>query len=286
VEYRFAEQGREELIHSDCFTLGFSHEVPITWDLITANDGVNVIDRMKLRMHARFFHMFDVDRNEIDFRSRLWQYKDGPVRVVRRVRSSIKLVANLQSPSVSSETLYYRNAVLLPFRVKIPFMPKTVASDLYFEGGVDYRDLYGWKVRLNTDERWLTVDGRMDADENSIKTDGARWFIMKGPQKAMIYYLTMCNEKELNLRRRFHYLDDDKQINPPEFHPAQVPYIGYLVDHLEDLRGGEFRFFVIAFFLDQDYSEEELMRAMNVFDNPVRVEVQSVSAPNPEPPSG
>ena len=35
VEYRFPDEGFEDRIHTDQFTLGFSHEVPITWDTIT-----------------------------------------------------------------------------------------------------------------------------------------------------------------------------------------------------------------------------------------------------------
>ena len=275
VEYRFRQDTTADLIHSDLFTLHFSHEVPITWDAITFDDGVNIIDRMKIRLHCRLFHLFTIDKNETHLNSQLWQFKDGPVRVIRRVRSSVKLVAKLKSPSVNSETLYYRNAVLLPFRVKIPFTPKGIVSDLYFEGGPDFRDLYGWKLRLNTDDRWLQVDGHTDEVEATIRADGAKWFILKGPGKAMLYDLTLVNEKEVGLRRRFHYLDDAVQANPPEFHPGQVPYIGYFVDGIGDVKGGSvFRFHVLAFFLDRDYSEAELVDTMKIYENPIRAEVK------------
>jgi len=274
VEYRFPEQGTSDQIRSDLFTLGFSQEVPITWDTITFNDGVNIIDRMKIRLHCRLFHLFTIDKNETHLNSQLWQFKDGPVRVIRRVRSSVKLVAKLKSPSVNSETLYYRNAVLLPFRVKIPFQPKGIVSDMYFDGGPDFRDLYGWKMRLNTDERWLQIDGKMDPVETAVRTEGAKWFILKGPGKAMLYDLTLVNEKEYSLRRRFLYLDDAARIIPPEFHPGQVPYLGYHIDGLEEVKGGSlFRFHVLAFFLDRDHSDEELVDFMRIYDHPIRVEV-------------
>ena len=275
VDYHFPKTGNKDNIHSDIFTLGFSHEVPITWDTITFNDDVNIIDRMKIRIYARLFHLFNIRKNENHLNSTLWQYTDGPVRVIRMVRSSIDLVSRLKSPSVNSETLYYRNAVLIPFRVKMPFSPKGIASNLYFEGGADFRDLYGWKVKLNTEETWLSVDGKMDGMEQNLTADGARWFIMKGPDKAMILYLHMCNEEEYDLHRSFLYLDDDQTRNPPEFHPAQTPYVGYRVEGLEDLKGGSvFHFYVIAFLINQDYSERELLRAMNIFDNPIEVDAQ------------
>ena len=233
VEYRLPEN-KNDRIYTDVFTLGFSHEVPITQNYIAFNDGDNILDRMKIRMYFRFFYVIKFDRNENDMKSHVWQYKDGPIRAVRMVRSSVRLVGSLQSPQILSETLYYRNAVLMPLRIKMLNLGKGIINEAFVDSGGDFRDRYGWKVRLSSDERWLTVDGKMDEVENSIKTEDARWFILKGPGKAQIIYIYYLGDYGLDTE--FYYLDDDVNEHPPEFHPGQVPYIGFHIYGLENMK--------------------------------------------------
>ncbi len=275
VEYRLPENKRDR-IYSENFTLGFSHEVPITQDYASFNDGDNIYDRLKIRIFYRFFYVLKFDRNENDMDSLVWQYKDGPVRAVRMVRSSIRLVRNLQSPKVSSETLYYKNAVLMPMRIK-GSLPSGIVNEAYFDSGSDFRDRYGWKVRLNTDERWLSVDGKMDELEKTVNTDGARWFILKGPGRAMILFLHF--DEDPGLDKKMHYLDDDVNEHPPEFHPGQVPFIGFHIFGMEKVTT-DISFHVICFYLNKEYSEEELIRAMNIFDNPIQKDVLGLTNPH------
>ncbi len=272
VEYHFPEGKKEDRIRTSIYTLGFSHKVPITWDYISYGDTKNVMDRMKIRISANLFRIFNLSWNEEDMMSKLWQYKDGPIRVIRMVRSSIQLIGRLKSPGVYSETLYYHNSVLLPFRLNIPFNPKGISKGVKFEGAVDFRDIKGWKVKLSSDENWLKVDGKMDEIEKNIKTEGADWFIAKAPDKAMIVYLYIQGDK--TFKRRFRYIDDPEPKYQPEFHPGQFPHIGFNVYGLENLGKGIFRFYVICFYMNENYSEEELMRATNIFDSPVKIEIK------------
>ena len=261
---------RKDRLYTDNYTLGFSHIVPITQDYLDYRDGINILDRMKMRTYFRFFCFVKFDRNENDMQSMVWQYKDGPVRAVRMVRSSVRLIRNLQSPKINSETRYYRNATLLPIRIKIPRMAAGVVNEAFIDAGGDYRDLYGWKVRFNTDERWLNVDGKMDDVEKNINKDGARWYIIKNENKAMIIFIKFL--EEYGMHTQFHYLDDDVNTFPPEFHPGQVPFIGFRIHDLHKIGTREnFGMNVICFYLNQNYSEEQLLQAMNIFDNPIQV---------------
>ncbi len=269
VEYRLPENKKDK-IYTDMFTLGFSHEIPITQDYLDFKDGKNLLDRMKVRLFFRFFRFIKFQRNENDMESLVWQYKDGPIRVIRMVRSSIRLIGNLQSPQVNSETLYYRNVVLVPFRLKILYMPKGIVNEAYLDSGGDYRNLYGWKVRLNTDEKWLAVDGKMDEVEKNVKVDGGRWHILKGPGKAQIVFIHFA--EDYPLETKYHYIDDDATEYPPEFHPAQVPYIGWHVSGLGKLQGySTLHIKILCFYVNEEYSEEELLRAMNIVNSPIQI---------------
>jgi len=278
VEYRLPEDRRDRMF-TDNYTLGFSHEVPITQDYLDYKDGVNILDRMKMRTSFRFFYIIKFERNENDMKSKVWQYKDGPVRAVRMVRSSFRLVGKLQSPKVNSETLYYSNATLLPIRIKLPKMPEGIVNEAFVDSGGDWRNYYGWKARLNTDERWLNIDGKMDEVEKNINTEGARWFIFKGPGKAMIIFLNFL--EDYGMGTEFHYLDDEVTEYPPEFHPGQVPFIGYRIRDLQKAGGKEkWEMNVICFYINQEHTEEELLRALNIFDNPIQISSQGFSSTN------
>ncbi len=276
VEYRLPEDTKDRM-YSDNYLIGFSHEVPITHDYLGFHDGVNLIDRMRMRMHMRFFYFIKFERTENDFESNVWQYKDGPVRAVRMVRSSVRLIRNFQSPSMSNETLYYSNACVMPIRIGMPTINVGIINEAFVDSGGDWRDLYGWKVRLSSDERWLTVDGKMDEVEKNIETRPARWIILKGDKKAIIIFAYFV--RDYGLDTEFHYIDDDVTPNPPEFHPAQVPYVGFHIYGLEQVRG-KFHLNNIIFYLNGEYSEQELMSAMNVFDNPVKISSQGFSSTN------
>ncbi len=267
VEYRLPEDKNDRMLSTN-YTIGFSHEVPITHDYLDFRDGINLLDRMRMRLYLRFFYFVKFDRNENDFDSTVWQYKDGPIRAVRMVRSSVRLIRNIQSPSMSNETLYYRNACVMPVRLGMPSIAPGIVNEAFVNSGGDWRDLYGWKVRLSSDERWLTVDGKMDDVEKSIKTRPARWIILKGEKKALLIFAYFV--RDYGLDTEFHYIDDDITPNPPEFHPAQVPYVGFHIYGLQQVRG-KFHLNNIIFYLKGEYSEEELLRALNVFDHPVEI---------------
>ncbi len=278
VEYRLPEDKKDKIITGN-YRLGFSHEVSITPDHLDFGDGVNCLDRMKSRMYFRFFGIFTFDRNENDIKSMMWQYKDGSVRAVRMVRSSIRLIGNIQSPQLNSETLYYGNATVLPMQVKLPKMPKGIVNEAFVDSGGDWRKFYGWKARLNTDENWLSIDGKMDEVEKNIKTEGARWFILKGPGRAMIMFLNFL--EDYGNGTEFHYLDDAVTEHPPEFHPGQVPLIGYRIRDLQKASGWEkWEIRVITFYINEEYTEKELLGALNIFDNPIQIKTRGFNSTN------
>ncbi len=280
VAYRLPPN-KKDRIHTDVFTLGFSHIVPISHDYSAFNDGDNVFDRLKIRLFFRVFRFVKFDRNENDMASMLWQYKDGPIRVVRMVRSSIRLIGQLQSPQVNSETLYYRNLLFVPFRLRVFKVPKGIVNEAFVDSGSDFRGRYGWKVRLNTDERWMKIDGKMDDVEKNIKTDGGRWYICKGPDRAWIAFLNFA--EDYGLDTKFSYLDDDVNEHPPEFHPGQVPYIGWRVLGFEKVEGfSVWHIKSMCFYLKGDYSESELLRIANIVDKPVLINVQGFTCSNLE----
>ncbi len=265
---------------SDNFEVGFSLEVPISWDYLSFRGDENMVDRFKLRFDIRFFGIkFHYD--ETDWKSELSLYKDGPVRVIRRVRSSIYLTKRLRTPSAASESIYYDNVIVVPFRVKVPISPALFGKFMTIttRAALDMQNMHGWKAKTNVDPRWLQIDGRMDQLENNTVSKDAAWYLLAGPQRCMLQRYIIDkgpdgSAQELPIRTDFLYIDDDNTADPPEFVPGQSPKIGYLVTDLGKLRKGTFYLYEYYQMINHEYGDGMEANYLRIVDQPIQAVVQ------------
>ena len=278
VRYRFAENR----VVTSGYELGFSREVPISWDHLSFLGLPNMIDRLKLRFEVKVFGI-PYRRNETHFRSDLSSYKDGPVRVIRRVRSSVQINRLLRTPSAASESIYYDNAIVVPFRAQVPVSLRSlrgIISDMSTRGGACMQNLRGWRVRVETDPRWLLVDGKMDETEKTVRGEGASWFLLAGPPGAFLCRVILDrywdgSPQELPVTTDFYYVDDDLTPDPPEFVPGQSPNLGFHFHGMDELEKGVFYFYIVGYMI-KDYEPGVEQDYLDIMDQPVRRIVVSV----------
>jgi len=277
------------MVLSRNYKLRFSFKVPISWEHLSFQGFPNMIDRLKIRMTMSIFGL-PYYRDETHFRSELSSYKDGPVRVIRRVRSSIKLNPILKTPSVASESIYYENAIVIPFRIKIPVRLKSligIVEDIRVRGGADMQNVHGWTLRTDVEDRWLNIDGKMDDLEKNLRGEGASWFILSGPPGAFLCRIILNKKPDgslqsLPIKSTFFYMDDDSSLDPPEFVPGQSPNIGFWMTGFEELPRGDFYFYMIGYMLP-DYKKGMETDCLNIMDQPIQVivgEQRRTSAPS------
>lgn len=275
----------QNLLVSVNYELGFAREVPISWSHLSFRGAPNMIDRLKIRFETKIFGI-RYRRNETHFKSHVSSYKDGKVRVIRRVRSSVKINRLLRTPSASSESIYYDNAIVIPFRAKVPVSLKSlkgIIKDMKTRGSADMQNLHGWTLRVNTDARWLRVDGKMDETEKSVKVDGATWFVLSGPPGAYLCRVIVDRKwdgtpQELPITTSFYYVDDDQDPDPPEQVPGQSPNVGFYMQGMEKLSKGTFYFYIIGYMI-KDYREGAEQAYLDIMDRPVEVAVTSRHIP-------
>ncbi len=259
------------------FELGFSSIVPVSWDHLSFRDKPNMLDRMKIRLQVKVMGI-DFHRDETDFKSTLSSYKDGQVRVIRRVRQAVKINKVLKSPSAASETIYFKNSVLMPYRVKVPVNLAMVRKfiglqDIRVRGGADMQNLHGWRVRTDADPQWFTVDGTMDKIENSTMIEDARWFVLAGPPGAFLTRIILDrapdgSPQKVPLETEFFYVDDDLTPDPPEFVPGQSPNMGFWIKNMEEMNKGLFYFYMIGYMI-KDYQDGDEKDYLKIMDQPV-----------------
>ncbi len=261
---------------SDNFEVGFSLEVPISWDYLSFRGGENMVDRFKLRVDINFFGIkFHFD--ETDWKSELSLYKDGPVRVIRRVRSSIYLTKRLRTPSAASESIYYDNAIVVPFRVKVPISPAVFGKFMSISTAIslDMQNMHGWRVKTDVDPRWMKIDGKMDRLEKNIVSADALWYVLVGPQKCMLQRYILDKGPDgspqvLPLETELIYVDDDATPDPPEFVPGQSPRIGYMGTGLGRLRKGTFYLYDFYHMINYEYVDGMETSYLRIVDQPLQ----------------
>ncbi|MCX5859728.1 MAG: hypothetical protein NT056_07510 [Proteobacteria bacterium] len=275
VEYKLPENQ----VVAKNYVLGFDPRMSIAPSLVSMFGSANIIDRMKVRLSTKIMGIpFGFDESNLV--SELSLYKDGPIRVVRRVRSSIQFTRIFRTPSAAVENVYYDNTMVIPIRVKMPISLKSFSSIVSYarvRGAVDLQNIKGWKIRLDTDPRWMSVDGKMDEVEKNIKGEGMSWFLISGPEGAFMFRLVLNRKPDGSFQKspiqaHQYYVDDDTSLDPPEFVPGQSPQVGWLMENLADLEKGTLYLFPIMFMI-RDYKEGMEKNYLKILDQPVEVTV-------------
>ncbi|MCX5867550.1 MAG: hypothetical protein NT009_08790 [Proteobacteria bacterium] len=275
VEYKLPENQ----VVARNYVLGFDPRMSIAPSLISVQGSPNLIDRMKIRLSTKLMGIpFGFDENSLV--SELSLYKDGPIRVVRRVRSSIQFTRLFRTPSAAVENIYYDNTMVIPIRIRIPISLKSFRSLISYirvRGSADLRNTHGWKIKVDTDPRWMSVDGKMDEVEKSVQGEGSTWFIASGPEGAFIIRMILNRNPDGSFQKspiktRLYYVDDDNAPDPPESVPGQSPQVGWWMEGLPDLEKGTLYFFAIVYLI-KDYSEGVEKNYLKILDQPIEVSV-------------
>ena len=108
--------------------------------------GPNLLDRLKVRAHARFLGFIPLGRDEDDIEYEFGAWRAGPMRVVRREYQWVRLASWLRTPIFETETLMTRDAMTLPVRLQLNFPPTYFFGGIEVQAVLDFRDLRGWQV--------------------------------------------------------------------------------------------------------------------------------------------
>ncbi len=261
------------------FDNGFSEEVPLSYNYMSFQGGPNLLDVYKMRFHIKIFGIkMMVDETRFD--AKLHAYKDGPVRVIRMVRSQVYMNRWMKSPSGYSTTIYLANSTVLPYTMKIPVNMYRMKRFLKVKmrAGTDFQGLSGWKAKSEADPRWLDVDGKMDETEMNVNTENATWIILSGPEYGMLMRMIWDRKQdgtyqEPQFTSDCYYIDDEQAPDPPEFFPGQVPNMGFWMHGLEELKKGTYFFYVLIHTIEKPWEEKIEKEYLNIMDHPLKIAV-------------
>lgn len=269
---------QEDRIYADCYTLGYAPEKDLVYTTSLAirpecgGNGRDLLDRVLIRFSATvLLRGITFSRNEDDFVSRVLAYKDGPVRMMRRVANSMRLVAGLRTPKLIAYSMYYRDAVEAPNRIDVPVAVAAVLRDFRFEGGADYlSEAMGMRFYSSRNPAGVLVDGRMSPEEEALDRRDQQWTLLAGPQGNLLTRIDFGPGLREVVGKELVYRDDATRSEPPESEPGQFPKIAFSFTNLTALKRGRY-FYSLHFYCLPSYRPGSEKEFLDILDRPLEV---------------
>ncbi len=249
-------------IDTDHYRFGYEHGVPSDYTPQSRKheDGRNLLDRFKIRVRATVLKLFYFHVNEDKVDNRLLAWKLGPVRVVRLLTHSVRVVLGIRSPEVTNYDFFYRDCVENPFKVRFPWVPRLLFGDIQVRMDLDFTGLDGYAISWSG-----MTDGPIKIGDPKLagisKTDPPRveWIALRGGGRLIVQTIAPTSDLQL-LDRRLYFNDDPKTPDPPERVPGEHPGIGYVMTGWENLASGSHTLVSMLIGAPEDYDADVLLR--------------------------
>jgi hypothetical protein len=259
-----------DLVRTARYRIGLVNALP-TYFALASGTAVtpNLIDGLRLRAEATLLaNLAHWRLNEQQGHHELIAWRVGPVRVIRRSRHHVVVGLGIRLTAGVANTYFYPRHVYGPGSLKLPFSPGVLFREISAYGGVDGRDLRGWRYHApGTPEKGLLVDGHMDDVERAFSSSGD-WFVLAHHDGALLFVTRMSENLRRVISLGLVYRDDASRPNSPESVPGTVPLAGYEGRGIEKLPGGRYRFALHIFVLD-GYRQGDERRILEALDSPV-----------------
>ncbi len=225
-----------------------STAVPVSWSNFTLRDArgrpsANLLDRFKVRVRALFIlGLVEWRVNEEELQSVPVGYRDGPVRVIRRVRNRLETGLGLERSDYLLDTVYYDNAVFVPAFVVVPFEPGFFMKDIAIRTSVDFRHaLGGWTFTSSRNPTPVTIDGVMSPAERALDHGDTDWVVLSKDDTALISRVLVLDARLKSVQRGLYYVDDANAADAPEGESGQTPNVGFEFSHFEGATAGSYK---------------------------------------------
>ena len=168
--------------------VGFAHR-HMSFTREAGGTAVDIVDRFKSRVTVAFFFgllKFRVDENDISFYEHA--YKDGPVRIIKKIQGRLNLPLGIKAPGGMFNIIQYETIGNVPLILDIPFNPGYLYTYLELDITEDRsREAIGMKVYSSNNLKGCLVDGKIKGEaETDWNTERDSWRIITGKQGTVI----------------------------------------------------------------------------------------------------
>ena len=250
---------------------------------VSGGNGVNWFDSAKIWVRIKlFFSLVKIVIHSSDFTSEVPAYIDGPIRVIVKKRTAIKIGMGLRTPNVDADLVYYPYFFTSALVIALPFDPSILTSSLCLSAGTDLdHNAMGMLFWNSENLEPVLVDGRMSPQEKALDLGADQWRVISGHQgKYLAKAVYAGNFKLSNIKiDEGQYIDDYTHREPPENEPGIFGSYNWTWDITNGKRG-KYVVWIEAHYGPPIEKPQDLADCLNVTDHPLRIRIGSVESPN------
>lgn len=255
------------------FVVGFRGPTPQYYALRSAAGlaAGNLLDRLKVRAYARFLGLIPIRRDEDDLQTELVSWREGPIRVIRRLRQWVRLGWGLRTPVFRTDTFVYRDYSQIPVVLRLNFPPTYFFRGIVIRGVLDFRDLTGWRLMADGLPGPVLIGDVDDDRRRRLNELSGDWFALLGEDVTLIQTLEVSPSLE-SVRRLLVYRESEGG-RPPEAVVGERPGVGYRLVDWGDVDRGHHGFTSSSYAAPPGY---DVRRFLHLNRMPVRLEARRI----------
>ncbi len=169
----------------------------------------SLIEGSQVQVTALVLMLFKLRLNANGVANRVLAWHGGPIRLIRRVSHSVKLIFGIKSPRVLSEEIFYREYAEDSFVARVLWVPRLFFGDVRVRTWLDFIGLDGFTLSWSGMERQPFEPGAGSAAAAAeIRRDPpeVKWLALKGGGKIVMQTFTPSPDLA-TLRRQLYYCD-------------------------------------------------------------------------------
>ena len=223
-----------DTVSSAVYQLGFNTQLPFLVDTFRwktdDSDGwsPNVLDTMKIRHQGRFLGFIPFKRTHRDYTSRLSAVKAGPLRVIRRTESRIRLLWHLKTPAVHIDYVMMPGGFVMDTVIDIPFNVGLFFNGIETLTTVDWNEdtaLPRLTIEAPGHPKAATINGHMSSDEREFNLLQAHQFAVRSSFGEMFVSLEI--PYGVPITPWLYLRDAQNEADPPENRAGQFGNVGF-----------------------------------------------------------
>ena len=187
-----------------------------------------MLDTMKIRHQGRFLGFIPFKRTHRDYTSRLTAVKAGPLRVIRRTESRIRLLWHLKTPAVHIDYVMMPGGFVMDTVIDIPFNVGLFFNGIETLTTVDWNEdvaLPRLTVEVPGHLTGAIIDGYMSSDKHEINLLRGDQFTVTSSLGEMFVSLEIPSG--VPITPWLYLRDAQNEVDPPENRAGQFGNVGF-----------------------------------------------------------
>ena len=257
----------QDRVYTERYTLEFGAPLPTHLAFVSAlgDFGQNTIAGVRIAGEIRFLGgLLRIRRTNQDLQSRLYGYRQGPVRIIRRARYWFPLPFGLRATG-RIDLIFHPDCVEGTALVKLKIPPRFVLADGELSVYFDFLNFNAARVLLASSTSNQSGNGRMTLAQQALTQQPARWAALLLPTGQTFLLITRLEGKLRQLDQRVYF---ENKTQPGGGQPA----FGFHFSKLSRLDAGTYRLSIFGVLLNTTDSED-IQSAAAFFLSPPAVTV-------------